>query len=133
MQTACRLNRAMLQGYYTALVLCRQPADWTELWYRDIAQHYYTHLSCVLVHACIRKCSTVTVFRLTQHIVAVCQHFAVHKQVTRADLHRWNYHNGAATCMGRAAVRAPEDREHGVEETIISILQAPWNIFSWNV
>jgi ribosomal protein S14 len=40
-QTACRLNGAGLQGYYTSLVLCRQPADWIELCYRDIAQHQY--------------------------------------------------------------------------------------------
>jgi len=172
-QTACRLHRAVLQGYCTVLVLCRQPADCTELCYRDIAQYWccedslQTAQSCAAgilhsigtgqtacrlhravlqghctvllypnklcastVHTYIRKCSTGCVFRLTQDIVAVCQHFAVHKQVTRADLHRWNYHNGAATCVGRAAVRAPADREHCVEENIISNSQGPWNIFS---
>jgi hypothetical protein len=46
----------------------------------------------------------------------VGEHFAVHKQVTRADLHWWNYHNGAATCMGGAAVRAPGDSKHCIEE-----------------
>ena len=81
------------------------------------------------VHICSRKCSTAIAFRLTQDVVAMGEHFAVDKQVTRADLHRWNYHNGAATCMGRAAVRAPGEREHGVGKKIISILQAPWNIF----
>jgi len=40
-QTACRLNRAVLQGHCTALLLCRQLADRTELCYRDIAQHWY--------------------------------------------------------------------------------------------
>jgi len=40
-QTACRLKRAVLQGHCTALVLCRQLADRTELCYRDIAQHWY--------------------------------------------------------------------------------------------
>ena len=48
-QTACRLHRAVLQGYCTVLVLGRQPADCTELCYRDIAQYYYTQISCVLV------------------------------------------------------------------------------------
>ena len=142
-QTACRLNRAVLQGYCTAFVLCRQSADWTELCYRYIAQHYYcayrlqTEQSCAtgtlhsITKLCastyifIRKCSTVIAFRLTQDIVAVCQHFAVHKQVTRADLHWWNYHNGAATCMGRTAVGAPGEREHGVEEKIISNSKLP--------
>jgi hypothetical protein len=40
-QTACRLNGSALQGYCTALVLCRQPVDWTELGYRDITHHWY--------------------------------------------------------------------------------------------
>ena len=85
----------------------------------------------MLVHIFNRSCFTDIQFGLTQDIVAVCENFAVHKQVTRADLHWWNYHNGAATCMGIAAVRAPVDRKHSVKEKVTSNLQASWNICSW--
>ena len=79
----------------------------------------------MLVHIFNRSCFTDIQFGLTQDIVAVCENFAVHKQVTRADLHWWNYHNGTATCMGRAAVRAPVDRKHSVKEKVTSNLKRP--------